>query len=117
MNHAFLLRGAPRSLGGRILWLILGSVLLVLAAMFSLIVLAAIASVGSVFAARWWWKTRALRKLWREMKAAAQAASGPASAAKQADAASPREPGDFIDGEFVREPDGLNGRRLGPQLH
>ena len=91
--------------------------LLVLAAMFSLIVLAAIASVGSVFAARWWWKTRALRKLWREMKAAAQAASGPASAARQADAASPREPGDFIDGEFVREPDGLNGRRLGPQLH
>lgn len=115
MNHAFLLRGAPRSLGGRVLGLLLGTALLVLAAMFSLVVLAIIACVGSVFAARWWWKTRALRKLWREMKAAAQAAS--ANTSRQSGAGSPREQGsDFIDGEFVREHDGQGDRRLGSQL-
>ena len=115
MNHAFLLRGAPRSLGGRVLGLLLGTALLVLAAMFSLVELAINACVGSVFAARWWWKTRALRKLWREMKAAAQAAS--ANTSRQSGAGSPREQGsDFIDGEFVREHDGQGDRRLGSQL-
>lgn len=79
----------PQTLLGRIVAFILTGVLIVLALMFSLVALAVAAVGGLLFAGWFWWKTRALRKAMREAEATAM----------------PGRPGggDFIDGECVRE--------------
>lgn len=79
----------PQSLAGRIVAFILTGALLVLAFMFSLVALAVAAVGGVIFAGWFWWKTRALRKAMR--------------AAAPVGAAGPVPGGDFIDGECVRE--------------
>lgn len=79
----------PQSLAGRIVAFILTGALLVLAFMFSLVALAVAAVGGLIFAGWFWWKTRALRKAMR--------------AAAPVGAAGPVPGGDFIDGECVRE--------------
>jgi Flp pilus assembly protein TadB len=78
----------PQSLLGKLLTLSLGAVFLVLAFMFSLVVLAVVA-VGGLLLWGWvWWKTRALRKQMRE-----QGQQPPASE------------GYIIEGEVIRETD------------
>lgn len=77
----------PQTLLGRIVAFILSGVLIVLALMFSLVVLAVVAVGGLIFAGWFWWKTRTLRKAMRE---AAPAPDRPGN-------------GDIIDGECVRE--------------
>ena len=79
----------PQSLAGRIVAFILTGALLVLAFMFSLVALAVAAVGGVIFAGWFWWRTRALRKAMR--------------AAAPVGAAGPVPGGDFIDGECVRE--------------
>ena len=79
----------PQSLAGRIVAFILTGTLLVLAFRFSLVALAVAAVGGVIFAGWFWWKTRALRKAMR--------------AAAPVGAAGPVPGGDFIDGECVRE--------------
>lgn len=77
----------PQTLFGRVAAFILTGTLIVLALMFSLVALAVATVGGLIFAGWFWWKTRALRKAMR-------------------DAAPPSGPppqGDFIDGECVRE--------------
>ena len=63
---------------------------LVLAVMFSLVVLGVLLGLGLIFSGWWWWKTRALRRVLREQRAAAQSATRPAQ-------------GVVIEGEVVRE--------------
>jgi len=77
----------PQTLFGRIIAFILTGTLIVLAVMFSLVALAVATVGGLIFAGWFWWKTRALRKAMREATPA------------------PEQPGDgtFIDGECVRE--------------
>lgn len=77
----------PQTLLGRIVAFILTGVLIVLALMFSLVALAVAAVGGLLFAGWFWWKTRALRKAMREAAPMTGQAGG----------------GDFIDGECVRE--------------
>lgn len=78
----------PQSLLGRIIAFILTATLIVLALMFSLVALAVATVGGLIFAGWFWWKTRALRKAMRD------AAPAPGQAAGT---------GEFIDGECVRE--------------
>ncbi|EKE16864.1 MAG: hypothetical protein ACD_10C00758G0001 [uncultured bacterium] len=81
----------PQSLFGKLLTLLLGAALLILAFMFSLIALAVVA-VGGVMLWGWlWWKTRAIRK---EM--ARQMHEQPSQAAQE---------GRIIEGEVIRETD------------
>jgi hypothetical protein len=86
--HARMAFGqAPQSLLGKVLTFILGSALLILAFMFSIVALAVVAVGGTLFAGWLWWKTRALRKAMRE-----------------AAPVGPRQPQEsVIEGEFVRE--------------
>lgn len=73
----------------RALAFVLAAAFLVVAVMFSLVALAAVAVIVAVFAGRIWWKTRALRKTMRERAAAGRPFPG-------------GEPGDIIEGEAVR---------------
>lgn len=69
----------PQSLLGKIVALLLGATFLVLAFMFSLVVLAVVA-VGGVLIGGWlWWKTRAIRQQMRAMQQVQQATSPEAS--------------------------------------
>ena len=63
---------------------------LVLGVMFSLVVLGLLLGLGLIFSGWWWWKTRALRRVLREQRAAAHSATRPAQ-------------GVVIEGEVVRE--------------
>jgi hypothetical protein len=63
---------------------------LVLAVMFSLVVLGLLLGLGLIFSGWWWWKTRALRRVLREQRAAAHSATRPVQ-------------GVVIEGEVVRE--------------
>ena len=49
--------------------LMIGTILMVLAAMFSLVIFALLAVFGVAFFLWFWWKTRALRKVLREQQA------------------------------------------------
>lgn len=60
----------------KILALLAGGVLLVLAFLFSVVVLAVVAVVGLCAFAYFWWKTRALRQALREQAAQAAATDG-----------------------------------------
>ena len=62
---------------------------LVLAVMFS-VVLGLLLGLGLIFSGWWWWKTRALRRVLREQRAAAHSATRPVQ-------------GVVIEGEVVRE--------------
>lgn len=77
---------APQSLLGKVITFILGSALLILAFMFSIVALAVIAVGGTLFAGWLWWKTRALRKAMREAAPVGTKRAEP-----------------VIEGEFVRE--------------
>lgn len=101
MNDTAYRLQSPRSLPGRILGFILSAALLVLAAMFSLVALAVVAIGGVIFAAWFWWKTRALRRQMRTMAEAAQAPR-PQPASGEA----------VIEGECVREDAAGTGRLL-----
>ena len=63
---------------------------LVLGVMFSLVVLGLLLGLGLIFSGWWWWKTRALRRVLREQRAAAQSATS-------------QPQGVVIEGEVVRE--------------
>ena len=63
---------------------------LVLGVMFSLVVLGLLLGLGLIFSGWWWWKTRALRRVLREQRAAAHSATRPVQ-------------GVVIEGEVVRE--------------
>jgi uncharacterized protein HemX len=68
-QYAFNLRG----LAGKIVGAAVGAVALILAAMFSLVLLTALLGAGIVFGGYFWWKTRALRQQIREAVLRAQA--------------------------------------------
>lgn len=68
-SYAFNLRG----LAGKIVGVAVGAVGLVLAAMFSLVLMMALLGAGLVFGGYLWWKTRALRRQIREAQLQAQA--------------------------------------------
>lgn len=75
----------PQGLFGKILTLVVGGAFLVLAFMFSLVVLAVVA-VGGLLLGGWlWWKTRAVRKVMREQRR------------------QPASEGYIIEGEVIRE--------------
>lgn len=100
--HASL-GGQPQGPLARIVAFVLGTVLLVVGFMFSLVALAVVA-VGVVVAGTWlWWKTRAVRRQFEEQLA-------------QQPPFQPDEPafdGRIIEGEAVREPEqGPPGGRL-----
>lgn len=77
----------PQGLFGKILTLVVGGAFLVLAFMFSLVVLAVVA-VGGLLLGGWlWWKTRAVRKAMREQRQ------------------QPANEGYIIEGEVIREAD------------
>lgn len=84
----------PQSLLGKIVALLLGASFLVLAFMFSLVVLAVVA-VGGVLIGGWlWWKTRAIRQQMRAMQQMQQASP-------QASAARSPDEGYVIEGEVI----------------
>ena len=89
----------PKSLLGKILSLLLGATLLVLAVMFSVVALAIVAVGGVIFAGWFWWKTRALRQALKENQANAQAFNPNPESMQAASSASAT----IIEGEFVRE--------------
>ncbi|MEO8507607.1 MAG: hypothetical protein ABI593_08265 [Betaproteobacteria bacterium] len=68
-RYAFNLRG----LAGKIVGTAVGAVGLILAAMFSLVLLTALLGAVIVFGGYFWWKTRALRQQMREAHLRAQA--------------------------------------------
>jgi hypothetical protein len=76
----------PKSLLGKAAAVLVGSLMLMLAVMFSLVALTVVAVGGTLFAGWLWWKTRALRKAMRE--------AAPAAA---------RPDDQVMEGEFVRE--------------
>jgi uncharacterized membrane protein len=75
----------PTSLVGKLLALVAGTILLVLAFMFSLVLLAVFLAVGLMLGTWFFWKTRHVRKAMRE----AAAARGPSA------------DGNVIEGEVV----------------
>ena len=92
-RQASQLSAPPSSFLGRLLGIVLSIALLVLGAMFSLVALAVVAVVGTLFAGWLWWKTRSLR---REMQKMAEMAGAPQQAAHTANSA-------IIEGEWIRE--------------
>lgn len=82
---------------GKVLTVLLGSVLVILGVMFSLVALAVVAVGGMLFAGWFWWKTRALRQ---RMQQPPEAAAAEARDSRPQDAR-PRER--IIEGEFTRE--------------
>jgi hypothetical protein len=91
--HSPFPRSQPPGLLARILAFLLSGVFLVLAFMFSLIALAAVAVGVAVFAGWLWWKMRAIRKAMR--------AAQPGTYGETRKPAS----GDIIEGEAVRTDD------------
>lgn len=81
------------SLGSRLLGFAVSALLLVFAAMFSLVALAVVAIGGTLFAGWLWWKTRKLRQQMKKM----------VEQAGQAQASTPPAEATVIDGEWVRE--------------
>lgn len=88
----------PKSLLGKVLSLLLGATFLVLAVMFSVVVLTIVALGGVIFAGWFWWKTRALRKAMQ----AGQIEPPNFSTETHADKHSTTN-ARVIEGEFVRE--------------
>ena len=87
------LSAPPAGFLGRLLGILLSIALLVLGAMFSLVALAMVAVVGTLFAGWLWWKTRSLR---HEMQKMAEMTGAPQQAAHATDSA-------IIEGEWIRE--------------
>ena len=87
----------PQGVVAQVLTAIVGVVVLIGAAMFSLVFLAVIAVAGLIFWIYFWWKTRALRaQIEQQMRAQAQYGSS------DSQAAAPASDGDVIEGEAVR---------------
>ncbi len=102
----------PQGVFARVLTAIVGVVVLIGAAMFSLVFLAVIAVAGLIFWIYFWWKTRAIRtQIEQQMRAQAQYRSA------DPQAAAPASQGDVIDGEAVRivETDRMLGGKNDPQ--
>jgi FtsH-binding integral membrane protein len=78
--------GQPTSLLGKAVAVLISSLILIFAFMFSLVALAIVAVGGMLFAGWLWWKTRALRKAMRD--------AAPAAA---------RRDDQVIEGEFIRD--------------
>ena len=87
----------PQGVFAQVVTAIVGVVVLIGAAMFSLVFLAVIAVAGLIFWIYFWWKTRAIRaQIEQQMRAQAQYRSA------DPQAAAPASEGDVIDGEAVR---------------
>ena len=102
----------PQGVFARVLTAIVGVVVLIGVAMFSLVFLAVIAVAGLIFWIYFWWKTRAIRaQIEQQMRAQAQYRSA------DPQAAAPASEGDVIDGEAVRivEADRMLGGKNDPQ--
>ena len=102
----------PQGVFARVLTAIVGVVVLIGVAMFSLVFLAVIAVAGLIFWIYFWWKTRAIRaQIEQQMRAQAQYRSA------DPQAAAPASEGDVIDGEAVRivETDRMLGGKNDPQ--
>ena len=102
----------PQGVFARVLTAIVGVVVLIGVAMFSLVFLAVIAVAGLIFWIYFWWKTRAIRaQIEQQMRAQAQYRSA------DPQAAAPASEGDVIDGEAVRivETDRMLGGKSDPQ--
>ncbi len=102
----------PQGVFARVLTAIVGVVVLIGVAMFSLVFLAVIAVAGLIFWIYFWWKTRAIRaQIEQQMRAQAQYRSADPQAAE------PASEGDVIDGEAVRivETDRMLGGKNDPQ--
>lgn len=99
------LRGQAPGPLAKILAALLSAALLVLGVMFSLVALAVVAVLGTIFAGWLWWKTRQMRKLLREQGIAPEANIRPQAAA---------DDDWIIEGEAVRtnENETPNGRLL-----
>ena len=102
----------PQGVFAQVVTAIVGVVVLIGAAMFSLVFLAVIAVAGLIFWIYFWWKTRAIRaQIEQQMRAQAQYRSA------DPQAAAPASEGDVIDGEAVRivETDRMLGGKNDPQ--
>ena len=102
----------PQGVFAQVVTAIVGVVVLIGAAMFSLVFLAVIAVAGLIFWIYFWWKTRAIRaQIEQQMRAQAQYRSA------DPQAATPASEGDVIDGEAVRivETDRMLGGKSDPQ--
>jgi len=87
----------PQGVFARVLTALVGVVVLIGAAMFSLVFLAVIAVAGLIFWIYFWWKTRAIRaQIEQQMRAQAQYRNDEPQAAR------PASDGDVIEGEAVR---------------
>ncbi len=87
----------PQGVFARVATALIGVVVLIGAAMFSLVFLAVIAVAGLIFWIYFWWKTRAIRaQIEEQMRAQAQYRSAGSQATESA------SEGDVIDGEAVR---------------
>ena len=90
-------RQKPQGVFARVLTAIVGVVVLIGAAMFSLVFLAVIAVAGLIFWGYFWWKTRAIRaQIEEQMRAQAQYRDTRSQTAGTA------SDGDVIEGEAVR---------------
>jgi len=86
----------PQGVFAQVVTAIVGVVVLIGVAMFSLVFLAVVAVAGLIFWVYFWWKTRAIRaQIEQQMRAQAQYRAADASTTAPAD-------GDVIEGEAVR---------------
>lgn len=99
-------RGGPQGVIAQVVAVIVGVLALGAAFMFSLVVFAVVAVAGLGFWLYFWWKTRAVRKAFREqMEEARNMSSG--GDFRPGQTSGPQAGGDIIEGESVRvvEPD------------
>ena len=102
----------PQGVFAQVVTALVGVVVLIGAAMFSLVFLAVIAVAGLIFWIYFWWKTRAIRA---QIEAQMRAQAEYRTAGTQPDRAS--SDGDVIEGEAVRvaETDRMLHRKDDPQ--
>ena len=99
---------APRQIGNKpgllrtIATLLVGSAMLALGLMFSLLILAVVAVIGVLGFAYFWWKTRALRRHLRQQMAEAQQSGQPTQGTEE---------GEIIEGEIIVEESTATTRR------
>lgn len=89
---------------GKIVAALVGTVLLVLGLMFSVVIIAVAIAFGLVIWGWIWWKTRALRQQMRDQMEARMAA-GEGASAPHTDGEGPAPSGRVIEGEVIRADD------------
>lgn len=89
----------PKGLLAQVLTVIVGTVSIAVAVMFSMVFLAVVAIAGLVIWLYFWWKTRAVRAQLRQQMEAQSRARGPEDSDERSASSTA---GDIIEGEAVR---------------